>query len=85
MPEADRLTAKLEILCRTQQEAADLASQLTSVTDLAKSLFARENKTPSPADFSGIVTSGVFHNEGLLLLGSWPLERAFVQNLLGTQ
>ena len=85
MPEAGRLTAKLEILCRTQQEAADLASQLTSVTDMAKSLFARENQTPSPAGFSGLVTSGVFHNEGVRLLGSWPIERAFVQNLLGTQ
>jgi hypothetical protein len=31
------------------------------------------------------VTSGVFHAEGVRLLGYWPVERALVQNLLGTQ
>jgi hypothetical protein len=44
-----------------------------------------EHQTPNPADFSSVVTSGVFHHEGARLLGSWPIERAFVQNLLGTQ
>lgn len=85
VPEGDRLAAKLEILCRTPQEAIDLASQLAAVTEMAKSLFAREHQTPSPADFSGVVTSGVFRTEGPRLLGTWPIERSFVQNLLGTQ
>jgi len=85
VPEGDRLAAKLEILCRTPQEAIDLASQLASVTEMAKSLFAREHQTPSPADFSGVVTSGAFRTEGARLLGTWPIERTFVQNLLGTQ
>jgi hypothetical protein len=82
VPEGARLAAKLEVLCRNEQEAGDLASQLTSVTERARSMFAREHQTANPADFSGIVTSGVFHNEGAHLLGSWPIERAFVQNLL---
>jgi hypothetical protein len=85
VPEGDRLAAKLEILCRTPQEANDLAAQLAATTEMARSLFAREHQTPSPADFSGIVTSGVFRTEGSRLLGVWPIERAFVQNLLGTQ
>jgi hypothetical protein len=85
VPEANRLTAKLEILCRTPEEANDLAAQLAAKTELARSLFAREHQTPSPADFSGIITAGVFRTEGARLLGTWPIERAFVQNLLGTQ
>jgi hypothetical protein len=79
------LSAKLEILCSSVQEANDLAAQLAAKTELARSLFAREHQTPSPADFSGVITSGVFRTEGSRLLGTWPIERAFVQNLLGTQ
>ena len=85
VPEGGRLAMKLNVLCRNEQEAADLASQLTSVTELARNMFAREHQTPNPADFSGVVTAGAFHNENARLLGSWPIERVFVQNLLGTQ
>ncbi len=85
VPEASRLSAKLEILCRNPQEANDLAARLAATTEMARSLFAREHQKPNPADFSGIVTSGVFRTEGSRLLGAWPIERAFVQSLLGTQ
>jgi hypothetical protein len=85
VPEGDRLSAKLDVQCRTGQEAEDMASQLTAFTQLSRNMFEREHQKPNPADFSGIVTSGVFHREGARVLGSWPIERAFVQNLLGTQ
>jgi len=85
VPEGDRLAAKLEVRCRTEQEAADLATQLTSTTQLLRSMIEREHQQPNPADFSGVLTSGVFRSEGVRLLGNWPIERAFVQNLLGTQ
>jgi len=81
-PDGSRLAAKLEVVCRNEQEAGDLAAQLASVTETARNMFAREHQVPNPADFSGVVTSGVFHHEGARLLGSWPIERAFVQNLL---
>jgi hypothetical protein len=85
VPEADHLAAKLDVLCRNEEEAADMVSQLASVTEMARSMIAREHQTPNPADFSGLVTSGVFRKQGARVLGSWPIERAFVQNLLGTQ
>jgi hypothetical protein len=85
LPEANRLAAKLEIVCRSPQEANDLAGELAAKTELARSLFAREHQAPSPADFSGIITSGVFRTEGSRVLGTWPIERAFVQSLLGSQ
>jgi hypothetical protein len=85
VPDGSRLSAKLEIECRSAMEAADLVTQFTSVTELARSLFAREHQAPNPADFSGVITAGSFRSEGARLLGTWPIERAFVQNLLGTQ
>ena len=85
VPDGDRLAAKLEIVCRSPQEASDLAAQFSATTEMARSLFAREHQPPSPADFSGIVTSGSFRTEGSRLLGRWPIDRSFVQNLLGTQ
>jgi hypothetical protein len=85
VPEDDRLAARLEVRCRTEQEAADLATQLTSTTQLLRGMIEREHQKPNPADFSGVLTSGVFRSEGARLLGNWPIERAFVQNLLGTQ
>lgn len=85
VPDGSRLAAKLVIDCASAQEANDLAGQLAAKTELARSLFAREHQSPNAADFSGIVTSGVFRTDGARLLGEWPIERAFVQNLLGTQ
>jgi len=85
VPDRDRLVAKLEIQCRSALEAADLVTQFSSVTETARSLFAREHQTPNPADFSGIVTSGTFRSDGPQLEGAWPIDRAFVQNLLGTK
>jgi hypothetical protein len=61
VPDGDRLAAKLEIFCRTvPRRPVDLASQFSAVTEMARSLFAREHQTPSPADFSGVLTSGSF-------------------------
>ena len=85
VPEGGRLAAKLEVVCRSDREAEDLASQLTSTTQLVRNLIEREHQKPNPGDFSGIWTSGVFHAEGARLRGYWPIERSFVQNLLGTQ
>jgi hypothetical protein len=85
VPDGDHLSAKLDILCRSPQEANDLASQLAATTETARKAFALEHQAPSPADFGGIITSGVFHTQGARLLGGWPIPREFVQNLLGTQ
>lgn len=84
-PDGEKLAARLDIECRSPQEAADLVTQFAAVTDTARSLFEREHQTPNPADFSGIVTSGTFRSEGARLLGQWPIDRAFVENLVGTR
>jgi hypothetical protein len=82
VPEGDRLAAKLDVLCRDDQDAAAMAAELTRATGLLRDLIQREHVTPNPADFSGVLTSGTFRGEGRRVVGHWPIERAFVENLL---
>jgi hypothetical protein len=83
--EGQRLGAKLEILCANAQEASDLAAQFASTTEVARKQFALDHLTPSPADFSSILTSGEFRSDGARLLGHWPIETAFIKYLAGAQ
>ena len=82
-PDGQRLAARLEVLCRDDQDAAAMAGELTKATTLLRDLIQREHMTPNPADFSGVLTSGVFKGEGRRVVGKWPIERSFVENLLG--
>ena len=82
VPEGDRLAAKLDVLCRNDTDAAAMAAELTRATGLLRDLIQREHVTPNPADFSGVLTSGTFRGEGRRVVGHWPIERSFVENLL---
>jgi len=82
-PEGRGLAAKLDVRCRDERDAADLASQLTRTTTLLREIMERERRKPDPADLSGVLTSGAFRNEGRRVLGYWPIQPAFVQNVLG--
>jgi hypothetical protein len=82
-PEGHGLAARLDVRCRDERGAADLASQLTRTTSLLRETMEREGQKPNPADLSGVLTAGAFRNEGRRVLGYWPIEPAFVQNVLG--
>jgi hypothetical protein len=81
-PDGRRFAARLDVRCRSEQDAAALAGQLTKTTSLLRELIARERQTPNPADLSGVLTSGAFRNQGRDVAGYWPIERSFVENLL---
>lgn len=81
-PDGRRLAARLNVLCRNELDAADVALQLQRVTTLLREMIARENQKPNPADLSGVLTSGSFHPEGRRVYGYWPIERTFVENVL---
>jgi hypothetical protein len=81
-PEAQRLAARLNVICASAQDATDAADQLTRATNLLRELIAREHAKPSPADLSGVLTSGSFRAEGMRAFGYWPIERRFIENLL---
>ncbi len=85
VPEGQRLAAKLNVRCRSSQDASDLAAQLSRVTALLRQMIEREHHKPNAADLSGVLTSGSFRNEGARVFGYWPIERAFVENMLGGQ
>jgi len=82
-PEGHGLAARLDVRCRDERDAVDLASQLTRTTSLLREMMERERRKPDPADLSGVLVSGAFRNEGRRVLGYWPIQPAFVQNVLG--
>jgi hypothetical protein len=81
--EGDRIAAHLDVQCRDEHAAAEIASQLASTTSRLRDMIEREHMKPNPADLSGVLTSGSFRTEGARVVGYWPIERSFVENLLG--
>jgi hypothetical protein len=81
-PEGQRLAARLNVLCRSEPDAADVTLQLQRVTNLLREMIARENQKPNPADLSGVLTAGSFRPDGRRVYGYWPIERVFVKNVL---
>lgn len=81
-PEGRRLAAHLDVLCRNEVDAADVALQLQRVTGVLRTMIERENQKPNPADLSGVLTSGSFRPEGRRVYGYWPIERVFIENVL---
>ena len=82
-PDGHRFAAKLNVRCTSVQDAVEMASQLTKITSLLLELIEREHQKPNPADLSGFLTAGTFHNEGTKVVGVWPIEQALLENLLG--
>jgi hypothetical protein len=78
-----RLEVLLEAACRSAEDASTLSSQLESATRLLKETIAREKQTPNPGDLSGVLAAGSFRSEGQRVLGRWPVERAFLESILG--
>jgi hypothetical protein len=82
-PSGNRFEARLNAQCRSAQQAAALAAQLTAITGMLREMIAREHQTPNARDLSGVLTSGTFNQVGTHVTGSWPLEKGFVEGLLG--
>jgi hypothetical protein len=82
-PDGNRFAARMTVTCRNETDAADVALELTRVTRLLRDMIARENQKLNPSDLSGVLTSGSFRPEGKRVDGYWPIERSFIQNMLG--
>lgn len=82
-PSGSRFEARLNVQCRSEQQAAALAAQLGTITAMLREMIAREHQTPNPHDLSGVLTSGTFNHLGTRVMGSWPLEKGFMQGLFG--
>ena len=73
----------MEVVCRDAREAGILAAQFQKLTSVLREIIAKEKQTPNPADLSGVLTAGVFRQEDVRVIGRWPIERAFLDNLVG--
>jgi hypothetical protein len=82
-PQGQAFEAQLEVVCRNAREAAIIAEQFQKVTALLRTLIEKEKQKPNPGDLSGVLTAGVFRQEDARVLGRWPLERVFIENLAG--
>jgi hypothetical protein len=81
-PDGGRVMAKLTVRCRSGEDAAELASQLTRTTALLREAIERERRALNAADLTGVLTAGAFHSEGARVLGTWPIERRFLDGVL---
>jgi hypothetical protein len=84
-PKGDRLQLRLEVSCATPEAAAELVKQFSSVTGLLKSMIEREHMTPNPRDLSGVLVAGTFEQRQSTVIGTWPVERGFVEALASGQ
>ena len=84
-PQGDRLQLRLEVACATPEAAADLVKQFSGVTGLLKSMIEREHMKPNPRDLSGLLVAGSFEQHQSTVIGTWPVERGFVEALASGQ
>ena len=77
------LEAQMDVVCRDAREAGILTAQFQKLTTVLGQIIAKEKQTPNPADLSGVLTAGVFEQQDAKVIGRWPIERAFLDNLAG--
>lgn len=82
-PEGHLLAMGLEVRCLNEQDAVEVASQLSGATLTLRQMMEREHQKPGPADLAGFLAGGSFRTEGRTVFGHWPAERAFIQTILG--
>jgi hypothetical protein len=83
VPEGNRLAARLEVQCRSEEDAVLVSSQLASTTVTLRQMLEREHQNPGPADLAGVLAAGKFRSEGRTVFGYWPMERVFIETILG--
>ncbi len=84
-PKGTGIELRLQVNCATPEAAAELARQLSDTTGLLKKLIEREHSTTGPRDFSTILTAGNFQQQQSQVIGTWPVERAFMEALASGQ
>jgi hypothetical protein len=81
-PEGQRIAAKLNVRCRTTQDAAELAAQLSRATTLLREVLERNHQAVDSAGLSGVLTAGTFRSNDIRVFGYWPIEKSFLDSVL---
>jgi len=82
-PKGQALEAQLDVVCRDARDASILAAQFQKMTSVLRQLIEKENHQPTSADLAGVLLAGVFQQQDTHVVGQWPIERAFLDNLAG--
>jgi len=83
MSEGGRASIELDATCPSVEDASTLSFQLEGLTSVLKEMIERERQTPNPRDLSGVLAAGVFNRVDRRVVGRWPIERAFLEGILG--
>jgi hypothetical protein len=73
---------RMNVDCATPDDAATMAAQFSSVTDLLKKMLDRDKLKPTSADLSGVLIAGHFEAQKDQVTGTWPIERKFIESLV---
>ena len=68
--------------CTASDDAAKMAAQFSSVTDLLKKMLDRDKLKPTSADLSGVLVAGHFEAQKDQVTGTWPIGRKFIESLV---
>ncbi len=80
---AGSLELTADVTCASAAEATALSNDLNKTTDLLRRMMERDGQRPSARDLSGVLVAGTFRSQDRRVLGSWPVERVFVESLAG--
>jgi len=72
----------MNVDCATPDDAATMAAQFSSVTDLLKKMLDRDKLKPTAGDLSGVLIAGRFEAQKDQVTGTWPIERKFIESLV---
>jgi hypothetical protein len=81
-PDQKAFELKMQVECTAADDAAKMAAQFSSVTDLLKKMLAREKLAPASGDLTAVLVSGRFEAQQDKVTGTWPIERKFIESLV---
>ena len=72
---------RLDAACSSPDIAARVAQKFTTTTNLLRSMLEHQKVAPSPSDLSGVLVAGKFEAQASHAIGTWPMQKQFVEAL----
>jgi hypothetical protein len=72
---------RLDAACPSAEVAARVAQKFTNTTTLLRNMLQREKVTPNASDLSGLLVAGKFEAQNSHAIGTWPMQKQFVEAL----
>ena len=82
-PEGDHLQVGVNVTCKDAEAASALLVQLENTTNTLRTWLAREHRHANDNDLSGVLIAGSFRREDRRVVGKWPIQRSFVDEITG--